>query len=755
MNWKTWCAGLALLLTTAGCKQQCFLTYDDHQHYQDLAMTDKDLEFGPPPTDPVVHLSDHAPTTVNDPERKIRFISLAECIATALEQGNTGNQFIAFNIAGTGTTVSGGQLNETPATFLGAGARLNSDNIRVLSLDPAEVGSVIEQALSKFDAEIVSSANWQSINRPVGSIADTIQAGGQANFIETSAADVRGTLAKPLPTGGTAGITFDTAYQFTNLPARVNPAYTPTLTFSVEQPLLQGYGVEINQLRAAHPGAIANQQLAGLVNSTPTAQEGIVISRIRFDEQRAEFERNVTVLLTNVEIAYWRLYGSYWLLYSNEAAMRQAYEAWKIAGARLAAGRISRAEYAQARGQYELFRGQRIDALDFILENERQLRGLMGMVTEDGSRLAPSDAPTFAPYQPDWRSGLEEALRLRPELYIARQDVKVNQLNLRLQKDSLRPDVRLFANYDLNSIGTRLDGPDTNNAFRDLPSTHFHNWNVGVQGRISLGYRQAHATVRIAELNLARSYQVLQQEELKVSRFMTVSYRELTTNYEKMRSLRAQREAFADQLDAQFRIYQAGKGTLDILLEAQRFWAQALAQEYAAVVAYQQSLAVWEYAKGTILQHDNVTIADGPLPCCVATRAVENERKRTLSLVAKERPTLAAEPNGVELPTLPALWKANPPMTDAPTTIPNMPRDAAGPTMPMGTVPTMATAPSAAPPAPVAAPPALPDVTVKPAAPARANDFGVMRPFGAPPTPTPTLSLPTLTPADPPLGKTN
>ena len=40
--------------------------------------------------------------------------------------------------------------------------------------------------------------------------------------------------------------------------------------------------------------------------------EGILITRIRLDQQRAEFERNLNYLLLNVEAAYWNLYGAYY-----------------------------------------------------------------------------------------------------------------------------------------------------------------------------------------------------------------------------------------------------------------------------------------------------------------------------------------------------------------------------------------------------------------------------------------------------------
>src|SRR4029077_13681602 len=129
-------------------------------------------------------------------------------------------------------------------------------------------------------------------------------------------------LIKPLPAGGVAGITFNTSYTLSNLHQAVNPAYQPALTFSFEQPLLQGFGVEINQLRATPPGSILNPY-----NNTART-EGILIIRARFDEQRAEFERNVNFMLVNLEIAYWNLYGTYWTLYANEQALQQAYYAW-------------------------------------------------------------------------------------------------------------------------------------------------------------------------------------------------------------------------------------------------------------------------------------------------------------------------------------------------------------------------------------------------------------------------------------------
>jgi outer membrane protein TolC len=637
---------LALLLAaTVGCKQRVFMTQEDLDHYQ--TMTPFNLVTNPNVgAQPTIPICDAPPTLYNLENFRIRYLSLAEAVATALEQGTVGQPSLLFP----GVSLDNG------VQFAGNGVA-GDDSIRVLALDPATVGAQIDLTLSKFDAYYAASMVWNTTDQPIGTTIQTIQAGGvngvPANVTES--ATMSSGFYKPLPTGGLAGITFNVPYTFTNLPARQNPVYQPQLQFTFDQPLLAGYGVEINQLRAQHPyfsqgtsvlnGLAANPILLnaggqfqpGNQAVATTQQEGILITRIRFNQQRAEFERNVNQMLLNVETAYWNLYGGYWSLYSREQGLRFAFESWKIVKAQYEAGRASLADFAQAQGQYELFRAQRLTAMNQVLDFERQLRGIMGMQISDGMRLVPADAPTLALYQPDWKAALNEALQHRPELYMARQDCKAAQMRVILAKNYLMPDLRFTATYDANALGGTLSGPSQNNALRNLASNTFNDWSIGLRIAVPVGYRQAYANLRQMQLGLARSYLVLQDQELKVERFLGLEYRTLGLQYETIKANRAQREQFAIQLRTRYQQYLAGRGTLDILLEAQRFWADALAQEYAAIVAYNNALVAFEFAKGTILQHDNINITEGQLPGCVQARAVEHFRERTKALLIRER----------------------------------------------------------------------------------------------------------------------
>jgi outer membrane protein TolC len=736
MRWKAVCGGLALTLAvTAGCKQTVFVSESDFNNVTDQIV--HNLENNPDITcKPITDLV-AAPPTVDAPEQPIRYMALAEAISIGLEQG----------------TIGSGGLAGQPLAAQGAIGPLtanSADGIRVLEYNPAQAGANIEASLSKFDAVWNSSMTWNTTDRPVGTSLDTFQASG-VGAINQEQAVAKTALVKPLPTGGVAGITFETDYTLTNLPSRVNPAYTPSIQFALEQPLLQGFGVEINQLRNTLPGSTI---FPGVFNTTPS-QDGILIARVKFDEQRAEFERNVQIQVTNVEAAYWNLYNAYWTLYSREAGLRQAYEAWKNAEQRARAGAIggAKGDVAQAEAQYQLFRVQRLQALDNVMQQEFNLRALLGLPTQDGKRLVPSDAPTLAEYSPDWDTALQEALALRPELVEARQNLKVSQFNLIAAENNLLPDVRLRSTYDVNGIGNRLDGPQGNNAFRSLASDHFNNWSIGITANVPIGYRSANANVRLAKLQLAQNYEVLKVGELKIKENLHRAYQAVIFNYELIKRQRAERLAYGRRYDAQNQLYLAGKGvTLDVVLEAQRFWAQALSDEYTAITTYNIALAQFEFGKGTILRHDNIAISEGPLPVCVAGRAVEHQRQRSLALELRERESppapaslcdgggcgLSAPPLPPESPVttapLPELWKTPgaAPLKD----VPELPRSADGSSIPTPKATTPAVPTTTAAPRPLQSPPPAKPI-------AKDGSFGSLR-TDAPPAPPakPLLNLP-------------
>ena len=104
----------------------------------------------------------------------------------------------------------------------------------------------------------------------------------------------------------------------------------------------------------------------------------------------------INYLLANVEVAYWNLYAANHNLSAYEKALRTAYQGYRLTDTRATVGCDSPEVKDQSRAQFERFRRMVIDARGTVQDAERQLRGLLGMRVDDGTRLVPSDEPNLA-----------------------------------------------------------------------------------------------------------------------------------------------------------------------------------------------------------------------------------------------------------------------------------------------------------------------------------------------------------------------
>ena len=607
------------------------------------------------------------PATVLDPTRPPRFMTLRECIALALEQGNVGNTFGGSQF---------GTPNESLPAFGPGGLSNQSDAIRAFALDPAFNQANVERALARFDARWVTSMTWQKVDQPVAAQFLSFQQQRDGASFNTA-------LVKPLPTGGFTQVSFGVDYskfaQGSTQTGFVNPNYTPRVQFSFEQPLLQLFGVEVNQIAGLNtaPRGLFIQGAGPTVGSSvvQSGGEGILISRIRSDQSRSQFESQVNYQLANVEAAYWNLYASYYNLYAREEGLRQSYEGYRFTAARVP-GIDPPQQLDQSRAQLELFRGQVLTARGQVLAAERNLRRFIGLRSDDGTRLVPADEPNLAPFIPDFYEAAQEAMTYRPELMLARQEVKVQQLQLELARNLRRPDLRSFAQYDVAGLGTRLDGPELvgaggttpGNALASLGNNQFNSWTLGLRLDIPIGFRDANSQIRQQQITLTRNYIQLKDSELRVAESVVEQLRRVVLTHSLIGPARARREAL-QQYVARVRIrIEIGSFRPDEyfqFLQNQRDLADSVAVEFQAVADYNSALAAFEFAKGTIQRYNSITMAEGPLPQFVRERAADHERERVNAAIKlRERPATdpspqspphnlgPAGPSGVGLPQL-------------------------------------------------------------------------------------------------------
>lgn len=476
------------------------------------------------------------------------------------------------------------------------------NNKRIASVQylPAEAAATVEEELSNFDPVFEAGSAFGRRRPPVLGIFDEPQkltsfngdagfgmnatAGGasQLGFSSIPGSSMLG-LSKRNATGGATQLGFSVDSLQTN-PSddlqRFHPLWTSSLNIGVEQPLLQGAGVEFNR------------------SLILIAQAG---------KQRADndFETEVRQLVRDLERTYWDLYFAYKNLESQEIGMKLSLAIWDAEKTQLEARAATEADVSQARTQYESFRDGRLLALNQVLDAEANLRFLLGIPAHDARRLIPIEEPHRAEFIPDWSTSREQAYSLRPELKAQRLQVRSAELELKRQENGLYPDLTVFGNYSF--LGADETAGQT---LRALAREGRDNWTAGIRLRVPIGERAAHSAVRRAELVVARERAALRNLENDILFQLQRAYRAITTQYASLRIREARRQAARSFLESQIALFREGRTTMIVTLDAQTRYSDALRDEQLAVTQYNQALVDWEFANGSILATDRISIVN-------------------------------------------------------------------------------------------------------------------------------------------------
>lgn len=608
---------LLTLISTlvSGCApSRPFYFFDDGDlsHYKGVATEIEYPDVDVPPLDDVTHAL--APLTVaNNEPTEFWDITLEEAIKNALANSKVMRSL-------------GAQLSSN-AQLTGVGSQVLSSPTQTATVyQPALVDSDprfgTEGALSAFDAQFTSSLFWERNDRPIN-LNPALTIFSKTNF-EQSLGTFNNELAKTSADGTRFFVRSNTQYEWNNNPSNLfQSVWTPTLEAEFRHPLLQGAGVDFN--RIAGPNAVS-----GFYN-------GVVIARINTDIALADFETGIRNVVGDTEYAYWTLYQSYRALDANVAGRDSALQTWRKVHVEAQVGKSDAAQEAQAREQYFLFRGQVETALSDMYQAENRLRYMMGIAATDGRLCRPADEPTTAKVSFDWQAIHTEAMARAVELRRQRWVIKRREMELAASKNFMMPRLDAVGRYRWRGFGNDLLATSASsvpfeNAYQTLLGGHYQEWQMGMNLTMPLGFRQAMAGVRNAQLFVARERAVLQEQELELSHQLTNAVRDLDRWYMLSQTNFNRRAAAKRQVEAVQQNYDVGRITLDQLLDAQRRLADAEGQYFSSLASYNRAITQIHLRKGSLLEYNGVQLAEGPWASKAYFDAERSARKRDAGL---------------------------------------------------------------------------------------------------------------------------
>ncbi len=504
-------------------------------------------------------------------------------------------------------------LRDLNATVLRAPEQVASQQTLPLVQTNPQLG--IEAALSAFDAQLYAMGQWQNNDRQFNNRFF----GGGANAFQQDLHDYVFQTSKRTATGAELALRSVTDYDANNATGNLVPsAWQSQFQAEIRQPLLRGGGLTFNRIA----GAAA---LPGVYN-------GVLIAKTNNDMSVAVFRRNTRNYISNVANAYWDLAFAYRDVDARAEALERSRLTWRSYDAQKTSNRRGGSAEALAREQYYRFQGEYQDAVagklvqrtqiynatsggtfsgvGGVLASERRLRLLIGLPVSDGVLLRPVDEPTTAPVIFDTDSLSAQAIRMRAELQEQRLLVKRREMELLAAKNFLLPTLDLTSTYRIRGLGSDLAG--TGSAFEEIGDTRFQEYQGGLEFRMPVGFRQAHAAVQHAKLQIARDQALLREQERQIIHDLLSVIAETDRSYALAETSLNRYLAAKDALDTLEANREAGLPiSLVELLDTQRRLSEAQVRYYLAVTEYMVALKNVQFETGTLLNDTEIMVAGG------------------------------------------------------------------------------------------------------------------------------------------------
>ena len=554
----------------------------------------------------------------------------------------------------------------------------------------------VQAALAAFDAQATIAANFDKNDF----ISNNRFLAGGTNQLSQNLHSYRFQVSKKAATGTEFTARSISSYDFNNAPGNFDPnlPWTTYVEGEFRHPLFQGGGVDFN--RIAGP------------NATPGVYNGVTIARLNTDMSTAEFELGLRDYINNVENAYWDLYYAYRDLAAKTKGRDETLSIWENFRELTKANNVRQYDKEpQSREQYfrlaeevqNAFSGKiqsgtrsggdagggTFRALPGVQVAERRLRLLAGLAINDGRIIVPTSEPCLTPMQLDWTSLTAEALARRPELQRQRLQVKRRELELLASRNFLLPRLDLIGRYRFRGTGVELwnnepgsipgtEALHVDNAVGNLVTGDYQEWRMGGELTFPVGFRQGHAAVRNAQLFLARERAMLTEQERSVLHDLSNAYSDVSRTYE-LCMLAAQRRDAArqryEQLKAEVPLNpdvqvpgRASETRMTDLLEAIRRMVDSESAYHAAVVENALAIKNVHFEKGSLLEYNNVHLADELSRTSWSTRpTTEDGEIRDYSIPEKNLPKAAPGTAAAAAPTTTAANAAAEPTAGAPT----------------------------------------------------------------------------------------
>lgn len=440
-----------------------------------------------------------------------------------------------------------------------------------------------------YDLLISGQASYERIDE------QSSQSGGLFNQGNTNSRTTRGelNLSQLLPTGGTFEL-------FSSL-VRSRSAFNSVSFTPLAVPPFFSFGSTngVSRDYRAGLGAGITQPLLRGFGPTVTNAE-IRIAQFEQQGAAADFEATVEQALYDALETYWTLIGNIEAYKVRIVSYSAARDLLRVNQAKYNAGVLAQTEVLQAEAAAEDRRDLLIRQRQNVRDLEDQLKRLIHLREngpEWGLQIQPTQSFAWRDVQLDAEQMIEVALSQRAELRRAQSTIDKAELNLRVARNRIMPQVDLFARAEATGLDDNASG-----SFGEADNGDDINYSTGVQFSYPLQNRRARYQLRQASASQDQAAENYADVEEQIITEVRQAARALLTSRERIDVTLSQVRAEQAKLASETKRLDVGISTAFQVLDFQEDLADAALQHLQAVVDFNIALLRLERARGTLLE---------------------------------------------------------------------------------------------------------------------------------------------------------
>ena len=445
-------------------------------------------------------------------------------------------------------------------------------DITIAGFDPDIAESNVTRERSAFDPQ--AFVDTSASKSKLGSANSAFNATG--GIRETDSLGIAAGIRQRIITGAEYSLILRNLRESTNSPQnRFDPSYQTSLTFTIEQPLLKNFGININRARIKVAMATKEQTLHA-------------------------YRSRVIQTVDAVQQAYWNLVFSIENLQFRRKSLDLAKDLLRRNKIQVEVGTLAPIEITEAEATVASREEALLVAEREVKDREDTLKMLLNVAEEPSAwsiSILPKDKPEFQVVQVDEMKLTLDALRKHAALENARIEIDKRKIDMKVAAQNLLPEVNLNASASNNSLA-ETEG----RAFEEQFKNENYTFSGGVSFRIPIGNRGAKADYRQAQLRHAKTVASYHQTQQAIMEEVRRNARRVRVNVKRIEATRVARRLAEERLDAQEKKFKVGLSTSRNILEDQERLANALTEETRALIDYHKSLASLDRATHSTLE---------------------------------------------------------------------------------------------------------------------------------------------------------